>query len=147
MKWLNKKGYDLSNPRKKRWGLFWTSTTWDVSINKRFPLTFEWSDKSRWTCNWNFPSDLGSIPPPLQSLPRLDADEYPSSYLFHDCGCQHGGLYHNGVFVELTRKQLDNMLADWWIPAEGGGKLSRSIIYFGVRIGAYFGIGGKKNGK
>lgn len=145
-KWIHKKGFVLNNPVNKRWGLFWRVTTWEVSINKEFPLTFEWSEHSRWTCNYNFKSDLGSIPPPLEALPGLSSSQYPCSYLFHDCGCRHGGLYHNGIFVDLTRAQLDNMLANWWIPAEAGGILSRIVIFTGVRIGSWFGIGGK-NGK
>ena len=91
----------------------------------------------------HFETDFGSIPPPLGVFPSLTRTRFLPPFLFHDSGCQHGGLWiekagTNGfVFYDMTRLELDRLLRVW-VGAWGGNALQRCEIYTGVRIGAPF---------
>lgn len=96
---------------------------------------------------YRFPTDLGSIPSFLQGMPGFSKDSWILSYLFHDSNCLQGGLWCGKVFIGMTREEADRLLYAM-IAAEAAlkgrkvqGAFCRPLIWLGVRIGAFFGIG------
>lgn len=98
-----------------------------------------------------FDTDLGSVPRILHAIPGLGKDDWEMSYLFHDKICKDGGAWCGDVFIWFTREQADSLLY-MMVKAESSmkdravtGIIVRPVIWLGVRIGAFFGVGVQTN--
>lgn len=115
---------------------------WEFTNDAKNPLTYD--DKVLLVRPDNhFFTDLGSVPRFFQKAVPIwfDRARFPRSYVFHDSAYRHGGHWcaSNGKdfsFVEMTRKQIDQLLRDM-ILAEGGSKTAARLVYAGVRMGGW----------
>jgi len=82
-------------------------------------------------------TDMGSIPTWLQ--PIIGKDRFLITWLLHDSGYQHGGLYISAgagkpyEFCPMTRLELDQVMLVG-LEAEGCRWITRRLIYRGVRL-------------
>lgn len=109
------------------------------------------TDKGILTLDRTFATDGLSTPAFLHAIPGMNTTDWPVSSAFHDCCCKEGGLYLDGVFVDIPRSDADLLIRDI-VPVEGRdrgkiflGIVCSPLIYIGVRIGAFLGIGVPKN--
>lgn len=138
-KFVNTGGYVLTKlPRPPRpWyrPFFYNPPAfYHVTIKIDHPLT--WLDRYEARTLAQFTSDKGSVPAVFEWLIRDDA--FLLSFLFHDSAYHSGGWYvheANGFrFVELTRRQADDILYDM-VLAEGGSVQQARLIWAAVRMG------------
>lgn len=121
-------------------------------LEKVDPLAF-WSGENWLEFGNDFFTDLGSTPAFVQGIPMFSKDRYEISYIFHDFICQHGYVWtSDGKKIYMTRAEADTLLAKL-VEAEGALKgwagskwIASPIIWAGVRVGAWFGIGSRKKG-
>lgn len=97
--------------------------------------------------NRRMTTDLLSSPLFINGLPGLQVTDWIRCALIHDSGCNEGGLWWNGVFIPLSRREMDDILATY-IPVEGVlvkrkwcAMIVAPFVWIGVRIGALLGIG------
>lgn len=127
--------------RQVSWGYFWKVDEWEYFANPDRPLTYIAPSGLEIQPDKHFFTDFGSIPPPLMAFPSLSRTRFFHSYLFHDSGCRHKGLwmrdscYGPFTFRKLTRLEMDEWLSIW-IGAQHGNATQRAMIYAGVRIGS-----------
>jgi len=140
--WINPCGYNLVKIPGTR-----NPIRYDFQLDYIKPLTLlDTATGESWQPDRHAVTDMGSIPRWLQ--PLVDKDRYLLSWLLHDSGYQHGGLYLSlapGMpfcFQPLSRLQLDAMMLAG-IEAEGGGWFVRHAIYRAVRLGGWRGYRGK----
>jgi hypothetical protein len=122
------------------WGCFWKVDKWEYFAHPDKPLTFITPTGVEIQPDKHFHTDFGSIPPPLMAFPSLSRTRFFHSYLFHDSGYRHKGLWVRDsslvpfAFKKMTRLELDEWL--WiWIGSQGGNLVQRSMIYSAVRVG------------
>ena len=101
--WLNVNGFSLVPD----YGLSnWNKIIYEFT-SKNPTLTYIDDDKNEWTPDRHYFTDMGSIPKWLQFL--IAKDRFLGFYL-HDSGYKFCGLYKNGKFVYLSRKDIDELL-------------------------------------
>ena len=106
-KWKNTDGYSCTKDDKRS---TWWKSIYRFRLCPYVPLTLVDADGNEWQPDRYFFTDMGSIPrfpPILQGL--VPKDRFLAFYL-HDSAYCFGGLYCNGVFRKLTRKQADDIL-------------------------------------
>jgi hypothetical protein len=109
-------GYTLHEIDQQPWGWLWTKTVYDWQLDVAHPVMFQHPDGRLIMTERHMLTDLGSIPPPLRSLPGCAADRFILPYCFHDGGYQDGGFwvsYDEGltwIFEEWPRKDVDDLL-------------------------------------
>ena len=147
-KFVNPGGYALTKlPRPARpWyhPVWWNPPAYyHVSMDIDHPLT--WVDRYEARTGSQFTSDKGSVPAVFEWVIRDDA--FLLSFLYHDSAYHSGGWYvhqANGFrFVELTRRQADDILYDMVI-SEGGSVQQARLIWAAVRMGGARGWKGAK---
>ena len=158
-------GLDLNWRKTERWGVLWQKVYWDAELNRRRPLTY--FDKklglfvrpcspAQLEAGAHFLTDLGSVPPPVQSF--FPSAEAPYAYFFHDQGYRYGGLwvsatYDGGMgmatqegrgrprpywqFLKMTRREVDDLCLRCMLEAGGVSLVRRNMIYDAVRVGGW----------
>lgn len=137
---------------------FLTKSLYEYTADKFDPLTFITPFELHIQPDKHFPHDMGSVPAFAQIL--FPKDRFLASYLFHDSGYDHKGLWFRNVaglsaapsdwaflppaifqadrdqfaFVPLARDCLDQMLRHW-TGAQGALATERQAIYAAVRAG------------
>ena len=136
---INRQGYELDKVRSERYMLIFPKAIYEFNLDEREPLTLVLDTGYMMQPDRHMAeTDMGSIPVPLQ--PLFPKDEFLLSYLFHDSGYKHGGLYvrkpgdADYVFNVMSRDDIDKLLR-FMIKTEGGGAIKRALIYRAVRIG------------
>jgi hypothetical protein len=126
------------------WGYFWKVDEWIYYADPINPMTYVAPNGDQVQPDKHFKTDFGSIPPPMMAMPSLSRTRFIHSYLLHDSGCRHHGLWFKRpnetlfTFRGVTREECDLLLFNC-IGAEGGNAFQRSMIYRGVRIGSVLG--------
>jgi hypothetical protein len=121
-----------------RWFLF-PEMIWHFSLNQLTPLIIELENGTQIKPNFEFDTNLGSIPLPFRAL--FPKDEFPVCYALHDDEYNRHGIYVKAVgmteftFCHTTRKGADNRLKANIITVGGGSKARASTIRRAVRIG------------
>jgi len=136
---INPRGYALDKVKNvKRLGIF-PKAIYEFRLKKNAPLTFEMPDGTRYRPDQHLAeTDMGSTPASLQLF--LPKDEFLLSYIFHDSGYHHHGLYKKGphghtyVFHDMSRKDVDKLCLRRMIKVEGGGRIKVGLIYRLVRL-------------
>ena len=135
----NPEGYTLIKVRDDHSGLIGTIAIYEFTLDYLEPLTFCYPDGGKIQPDQHLAeTDLGSVPRWIQ--PLIPKDRFLLSFLMHDSGYKHHGLYVAGkgggkfMFQPMTRQQVDELLRQW-VGAEGGNWLQRSLIYRAVRLG------------
>jgi len=143
-------GLDFNWRATSRWGRLWKKVWWDVSFPELHPIM--WQDKSsglifrpcstrQLAAGVHLLTDLGSVPPPVQSF--FPPAELPCAYVFHDVGYGAGGLWVSTqvdgpwFWMQLTRWELDDMCLRSIPEAFDMTLLRRNTIYDAVRIGGF----------
>jgi len=131
MRFENPQGFSLvPDPAKSTW---WT-TIYQYRA-KTHPLTFVHSDGTRYQPDKHFFTDQGSIPrfPPFVRM-CVCKDRFLGFYL-HDSGYMDGGLWTDGVFRHMTRKQVDDLLYEMILADPiPGNKATAWLIWVHVRM-------------
>lgn len=108
MRFENIDGFDLHyDPIRSTW---W-DTIYRFDLDPIHPLTFVDSFGCRLQPNRVYCTNLGSVPrfPPfIRAL--VPKDRFPAGFAMHDSGYAFGGMWVNGAFVSMTRKQVDDYL-------------------------------------
>jgi hypothetical protein len=76
-------------------------------------------------------SDKGSIPPDLQGL-SIDNAGHVLPFYFHDFMCLKQGIYIDGKWTRITRKEADRLLF-LMLLADGLRYCGSYVVYTGVR--------------
>ena len=151
-------GLDLNWRKTERWGMLWQKVYWDAELNRIRPLTY--FDKklglfvrpcspAQLEAGTHFLTDLGSVPPPVQSF--FPSAEAPYAYFFHDRGYQYGGLWVSVTydratqvspvqgyqFLKMTRREVDDLCLRCMLEAGGVSLVRRNMIYDAVRVGGW----------
>ena len=136
---INTQGYKLDKIRNERYMLIFSKAIYEFNLDARAPLTFVLDTGVMLQPDKHLAeTDMGSIPLSLQVF--FPKDEFLLSYIFHDSGYKHGGLYVRKVgdggyrFEAMSREDIDGLLR-MMIKAEGGGAIKRAMIYNAVRLG------------
>lgn len=153
------KGYTIELAPSQ--GFYWWGwpkpPTYHITIDRQNPLYFVDRYGRKLTPRRKYDSDLASIPPPFDRI--WSPAEFKLSGIIHDDCCKNGGLYlinDKGAqsFLPMTRKEADTLIEDMaQVECNLLGKgewyqwITKHCIYFGVRIGAFFGIGNNKDKK
>ena len=152
------KGYELTLSEKPTQFFLWIfpkPPIYNVKMDALRPLYFLDRKGRRLTPRRKYESDLASIPPPFDRV--WSPSEFRLSGIIHDDCCKNGGLYQilddgNQVFVSMTRKEADELIEDMaQVECNLLGKgnfyqwITKHCIYFGVRIGAFFGVGTQRD--
>lgn len=97
--------------------------------------------------NRKMTTDLLSVPFFINGIPGLQVTDWIRCGIFHDSGCHDVGLWWNGKFIPLSRREMDEIL-ETYIPVEGKlikrewcAWFAAPVVWLGVRIGALLGIG------
>ena len=138
-KFINKMGYTLTKRKSERHALLFHKAIYEFYLRKSKPLTFELPDGTKIRPDKHLAeTDMGSTPMSLQLL--FPKDEFLLSYIFHDSGYNHHGLYFKGPkahvygFKPMTREDVDKLCLLRMIEVEGGGVIKRNMIYRIVRM-------------
>ena len=131
-------GLTLNYLETTRWGLLWRKTWWEGQLDPVTPLMWQDEDGRYWMPDRHEArTDLGSIPPPVQSW--FPATEMPYAYYTHDSGYRHGGLWVAETldgewrFQRLSRARLDDMCLSAMPEAAGIWACRRGVIWGAVR--------------
>jgi len=140
-RFINPDGYTLTKVDDVRHCLILSKAIYEFTLDDYAPLTFELADGTLIQPDRHMErTDMGSIPMSLQVF--FPKDRFLLSYILHDSGYKHNGLYVQAhgedefTFMEMTRAEVDHVLA-MAIRAEGGNIFQVSAIYSGVRIGGW----------
>ena len=136
-------GYSLTKipgSDRRKWLLF-TSCDYKFQLNLERPLTFHKPSGVRIQPDRHesLVTDMGSIPSLLR--PIIPKDRFLLSFIFHDSGLEHGGLYFSDgpglpfIFREQSRYMMDLLLPQL-VGAEGGNAFQRRAIYKSVHAWA-----------
>ena len=137
-------GLSLHYIETQRWGRLWRKTWWEGQLSLYFPLMWQSTATGRiyMPDRHEQRTDLGSIPPPLQSLfPHTEA---PYAYYCHDSAYRHGGLWTADTldgpwtFATMDRAAVDKLCLLDMMEAGGIGWCRRHIIYRHVRMYGMF---------
>jgi hypothetical protein len=137
MRFENLKGYSIVEDKPKS---SWWTTIYEYTA-KENPLTFVHSDGARYRPDNHFFTDQGSVPrfPPFIRM-FVPKDRFLGFYL-HDSGYAFGGLWINGAFRVMTRKQVDDLLYDMILADPiPGSKATAWLVWSHVRL--YGGLAG-----
>lgn len=143
-------GLELNWRRTENWCLLWKKVWWDSHVPALHPLM--WQDAAtgliyrpastrQLEMQYHRLTDLGSIPPPVQSF--FPPAEAPFAYFPHDVGYACGGLWTamsvDGpwVFTKMSRRELDDLCLRNILEAGGTTLLRRNTIYDAVRCGGW----------
>ena len=136
-------GYQLSKLRDEPRRFLWIiplqpRTIFKFQLNLEHPLTIVLSDGMRIQPDRHVAeTDGGSIPPLFRIF--WTTTRWLLSFLFHDSGYLHHGLYFAGpddtefVFVKMPREAVDHLLYEC-IVYEGGGPSQRYPIFTAVSL-------------
>lgn len=105
------------------------------SLNRVRPLTFVDGNAIRWQPNRSFSTDQGSVPrfPPCVRC-VVPKDRFLGFYL-HDSGYMNGGLYADGEFKPMSRKQVDDLLYEMILGDPiAGSRATAWLIWSHVRM-------------
>jgi hypothetical protein len=122
------------------WGYFWKVDEWIYYADPIKPMTYVAPNGDEVQPDKHFHTDFGSIPPPLLAFPSLSRTRFIHSYLMHDSGYRHGGLWYRRpgasifTFIGMSKQDCDDFMVTC-IGAEGGNAMQRAMIYTGVRMG------------
>lgn len=138
---INPEGYDLVKSIDLDNG---SAVEYHFNLHLYEPLTYEDMDGVQWQPNRNFLTDMGSIPSVLALIPGLAKDDRLISYIFHDSGYIHHGLYCRVrpdkffSYTQLSRARCDAMLREMVrvdpTSATGSSSLQAWAIYAAVRL-------------
>lgn len=134
-------GYTLRKLRDESYLLIFTKAIYEFRLNDKKPLTFTAPDGTRYQPDRHCETDMGSIPLSLQMV--YPKDRYLLSFLFHDSGWRHGGLYVKRLgqkrftFQKMSLGKMNKLLG-LMIRCEGACLLTKGIIRAGVELGALF---------
>jgi len=149
-RWINKNGYDLDKIRDDKYLLgLTTKAIYEFRLKKSKPMTLILADGTRVQPDRHLAeTDMGSIPLSLQFF--FPKDRFLLSYILHDSGYHHHGLYVKKPgrkvyrFTPMTKGEIDELLRIS-IEAEGGGIVRRNIIYRAVQAGGFIGWNASQN--
>jgi hypothetical protein len=132
-------GLTLNFLETERWGYFWRKTWWEGQLDPITPLMWQDADGRYWMPDRHEArTDLGSIPPPIQSW--FPPTEMPYAYYFHDSGYRYGGLWVAETldgewrFERLSRSRLDDMCLSAMPEAAEVVACRRGTIWGAVRM-------------
>lgn len=111
----------------------WWTTVYHFTLDRNSPLAFVDND-DEWQPNRSYHTDQGSIPR-FPGFIRMfwPKDRFLGFYI-HDSGYTFGGLFKNGKFISMTRKQVDDLLFKMVLNDPNPGlKTSACIIWTEVR--------------
>ena len=114
-------------------------TIWRFKLNRETPLIIELENGTQIMPNYNYTTDLGSIPIPLR--PIFPVGEFPIAYALHDDEYNRHGLFvkfkgeTNFAFLDTKRLGADDRLRRNIRVIGGGSKLRAGSIRRAVRIG------------
>jgi hypothetical protein len=135
------RGYRLDKIRDDPYLKVFTKTIYEFTLDPILPLTFHATDGTRIQPDRHLAeTDKGSVPLSLQIF--IPKDRFLFSFLMHDSGYKHGGLYvarkgsQEFKFEPMSRLDLDTWLK-MMVGAENGNLVQRSAIYNGVRLGGW----------
>lgn len=124
--WLNVGGFRVITYMNK-------ANLFEFWLDPDNPLTLELEGLGKLQPDRHYErTDGGSIPRPLWWVPGLEPTRFLRSFIFHDSGYFHGGLWLDGAFVSMTRAEVDTVLYRG-TRAEGGNKFVTGLIYNVVR--------------
>ena len=103
---LNPEGYTIKRDDKRS---TWFKAIYEFTLLYPDPLTFIEYGGNQYQSDRHFFTDMGSIPRIAQLV--IPKDRCLGFYL-HDSGYMDCGLWINGVFEKMTRKQVDDLLYD-----------------------------------
>jgi hypothetical protein len=143
-------GLNFNWLQTKPWGIFWKKVWWDVHVPAAHPIM--WQDMASGLIfrpmstrhieqGIHRKTDLGSVPPPVQSF--FPPAELPPAYVFHDIIYGAGGLWASTqvdgpwFWMPLTRSEADDMCLRSIPEAFDMTMLRRNTIYDAVRIGGW----------
>jgi len=137
----NDRGYRLDKIRDDPYLWIFTKAMYEFTLDPDKPLTYVTPNGTRLQPDRHLAeTDMGSIPLTLQIF--IPKDRFLKSFMFHDSGYNHGGLYmapvgsNQFVFAPMSRSEVDNLL--WFmVGAENGNIAQRAVIYRGVRLGGW----------
>jgi hypothetical protein len=141
-------GLELNWRRTENWCFLWKKIWWDSHVPALHPLMWQSAKTGliyrpastrQLETRLHRLTDLGSIPPPLQSF--FPPAEAPFAYFPHDVGYGCGGLW-TSMFVDgpwrftpMTRWELDDLCLRDILEAGGTSLPRRTVIYDCVRVG------------
>ena len=121
--------------------LLWRVPLFEFTNDEVDPLTYQDIGGAYQPDRHTFPTDGGSTPPFLWSVPGLNPWLFPRAYPFHDCGFTYGGLYVRApgcegfTFRLMGREELNVLLVEM-IEADGGYWWDKARVAAGLRIGS-----------
>jgi len=91
----------------------WWDTIYELRLDAAHPLTFVVQNGDRYRPDRHYFTNLGTVPrfPPVVRC-IVPKDRFPCGFAMHDSGYAFGGLWINGTFRVMTRKQVDDLLYD-----------------------------------
>lgn len=122
----------------KKWG-FYPETIWRFRINKEKPLIIQLTSGLQIMPNYEFTTNLGSIPLPLRIF--FPKDEYPLEYALHDDEYNRHGIFvrfpgeARFSFYPTNRAGADTRLLRNIMAISKGPKSRAKIVYRAVRMG------------
>jgi len=124
----------------------WWDTIYEFRLNPVHPLIFVAGNGDRYQPDRRYHTNLGSvprIPPFIRAI--IPKDRFPDGFCMHDSGYAFGGLWVNGAFRVMTRKQVDDLLFDMILhDPHPGNQASAYLVWVNVRL--YGGMCGWKKG-
>lgn len=149
------KGYLINDLAQEYWPEKWPilpkRPSYEITQSIDRPLYFIDSNNRKLTTRRIFKSDFSSVPAPFDRI--WSPSEFRLSGMIHDDGCRNVGLWRilddgSQVFIQMSRLEMDKLMAEM-APEEckltGRGKVfgwvSEHILFWGVRLGSYMGIG------
>lgn len=129
----NPSGFTLSyDPDKSTW---W-DTVWHFQLDRDNPMTFISERKEYIQPDRSYHTNLGSIPrfPPfLRAL--VPPTRFPCGFAMHDSGYASKGLWIDGRFCRMSRREVDNILYDMILcDPRPGTKLTAYLVWSQVRM-------------